>query len=205
MLANDIYRSIRKPSQGLFKDNGSRFIAFAYPVKTEVEVKEIIAGLRSEYHDARHCCYAYRLGADGTVWRASDDGEPSGTAGRRILAQIDSKGLSDILIAVVRYYGGINLGIPGLIRAYKTSAADALGTAEIVEKTACIRYRIEFPYDSLPAVMKLVKDMAFPVDKQSFLEACSLEVNVRLSLKKDFLERIEKINIFTNYEQETHL
>ena len=123
--AFDAYRSLAAPSEGLFKDNGSRFIALAYPVETEEEVKSIVAGLRKEYHDARHHCYAYRLGYQGDVFRASDDGEPAGSAGRPILGQIDSAGLSDVLVVVVRYFGGIKLGIPGLIRAYKTSTAKA--------------------------------------------------------------------------------
>ena len=116
----DAYRSVAARAEGLFKDNGSRFIAFIYPVETEEEVREIVSGLRKEYHDARHHCYAYRLGYKGDVFRASDDGEPSGSAGRPILGQIDSAGLSDVLVVVVRYFGGIKLGIPGLIRAYKT-------------------------------------------------------------------------------------
>ena len=117
MATNDTYKSIAEPAEGLFKDNGSRFIALAYPVESEAEVKEIVQRLKKEYHDARHHCYAYRLGLGGEPWRANDDGEPSGSAGRPILGQIDSAGLSDILGVVVRYFGGIKLGIPGLIRA----------------------------------------------------------------------------------------
>ena len=136
MEAFDQYKSIAAPAEGLFKDNGSRFIAFAYPVETEEEVKELVSALKKEYHDARHHCFAYRLGYKGDVWRASDDGEPSGSAGRPILGQIESLGLSDVLVVVVRYFGGIKLGIPGLIRAYKTSTADALSSAQVIEKIA---------------------------------------------------------------------
>ena len=125
----DTYMSIAAPSEGLFKDNGSRFIALAYPVESEEEVKQIVSALKKEYHDARHHCYAFRLGKDGQKWRASDDGEPSGSAGRPILGQIDSLNLSDILVVVVRYFGGMRRGIPGLIRAYKTSTADARSAA----------------------------------------------------------------------------
>ncbi len=146
MEIQDSYKSIAAPSEGLFKDNGSRFIALAYPVETEEEVKEIVASLRKEYHDARHHCYAYRIGLKGDVWRASDDGEPSGSAGRPILGQIDSLELSDVLVVVVRYFGGIKLGIPGLIRAYKTSTADALSAATVVPKIAGRNYRISFDY-----------------------------------------------------------
>ena len=196
MSANDTYKSIAEQSEGLFKDNGSRFIARAYPVESETEVKEIVSALRKEYFDARHHCYAYRLGLDGTTWRASDDGEPSGSAGRPILGQIDSAGLSDVLVVVIRYFGGIKLGIPGLIRAYKTSTADALAAARVIEKVAGRWYTLHFPYDSLPAVMKVVKDLGLPQRGQSLLADCSLEVRVRRSLEPDFLERIEKIGIF---------
>ena len=190
MELQDQYRSIEAPSEGLFKDNGSRFIALAYPVETEEEVKSIVAGLRKEYHDARHHCYAYRLGYKGDVWRASDDGEPSGSAGRPILGQIDSVGLSDILVVVVRYFGGIKLGIPGLIRAYKTSTADALSSARIVDKIASRHFRLQFEYLSMNAVMKVLKDMDLPQKAQDFGESCSLETSVRLASVEDFIQRI---------------
>ena len=190
MELQDQYRSIAAPSEGLFKDNGSRFIALAYPVETEEEVKSIVAGLRKEYHDARHHCYAYRLGYKGDVWRASDDGEPSGSAGRPILGQIDSLGLSDILVVVVRYFGGIKLGIPGLIRAYKTSTADALSSAQIVDKIASRHFRLQFEYLSMNAVMKVLKDMDLPQRAQEFGESCSLQTSVRLAAIEDFLKRI---------------
>lgn len=191
MEAFDAYRSIAAPSEGLFKDNGSRFIALAYPVETEEEVKSIVAGLRKEYHDARHHCYAYRLGYKGDVFRASDDGEPSGSAGRPILGQIDSAGLSDILVVVVRYFGGIKLGIPGLIRAYKTSTADALSQAAVIEKIAGQHFRLHFDYLSMNAVMKVLKDMDIPQRAQTFGADCSLEVRVRLSALEDFKKRME--------------
>ena len=155
----DSYKSIAEEARGLFKDNGSRFIAHAYPVETEEEVKEIVAALKKEYYDARHHVYAYRLGYKGDKFRANDDGEPSGSSGRPVLGQIDSLGLSDILVVVVRYFGGIKLGIPGLIRAYKTSTADALANAQIVEKIASKLYRIHLGYMSMNSVMKVLKDM----------------------------------------------
>lgn len=196
MAAKDTYKSIAAPAEGLFKDNGSRFIARAYPVESEAEIKEIVASLKKEYHDARHHCYAWRLGLDGAAWRANDDGEPSGSAGRPILGQIDSAELSDILVVVIRYFGGIKLGIPGLIRAYKTSTADALASARVIEKVAGKWYTLHFPYDSLPAVMRLVKDLDLPQRGQSFLSECTMEVRVRATLDADFLERIEKIGNF---------
>ena len=186
----DSYKSIASEARGLFKDNGSRFIAHAYPVETEDEIKEIVAALKKEYYDARHHVYAYRLGHLGEKFRANDDGEPSGSSGRPVLGQIDSNGLSDILVVVVRYFGGIKLGIPGLIRAYKTSTADALENAEIVEKIASKMYRVHFGYMSMNSVMKVFKDMALDQKNQKFDMECSMDTSVRLSLVDTFLERI---------------
>lgn len=193
MLIKDTYASIAGRSDGLFKDNGSRFIAQAYPVESEEEVKEIVGSLKKEYHDARHHCFAYRLGLDGSRWRANDDGEPSGSAGRPILGQIDAAGLSDILVVVIRYFGGIKLGIPGLIRAYKTSTSDALAQATVVEKVAGKDYRLSFPYLSMNAVMKVVKDMSLPQKDQYFAERCSMLLRVRLSQEAAFLDRVSNI------------
>ena len=193
---SDVYKSISARSQGLYKELGSRFIALAYPVETEDEVRALLASVRNEYHDARHHCCAYRLGLGGTVWRASDDGEPSGSAGRPILGQIDSAGLSDILVIVVRYFGGIKLGVPGLIRAYREATADALSQAQITEKIAGSWYRIGFGYDSMPAVMKLVKDLDLPQRSRDFGTDCTMEVRVRLSQQEDFLERIATMTNF---------
>lgn len=193
MNPSDEYRSIAAPAEGLYKESGSRFIALAYPVESEQSVKDIVSGLRKEYHDARHHCYAYRLGYDGAVFRSSDDGEPSGTAGRPILGQIDSAGLSDILVVVVRYFGGIKLGVPGLIRAYKSATADALANATVVEKTAGTLYRISFDYLSMNAVQKVLKDMGLPQNSQDFSQRCSLVTRVRLSEDGLFRERLAGI------------
>lgn len=189
----DTYKSIAAPSQGLFKDNGSRFIAHAYPIETEDEVKDIVMNLKKEYHDARHHCFSYRIGHTGEKFRANDDGEPSGTAGRPILGQIDSNELSDILIVVVRYFGGIKLGVPGLIRAYKTATADAIEKAEIIEKVAGKPYRIHFDYLCMNAVMKILKDMDIEARNQVFDISCSMDVRVRLSHIETFLSRIEDV------------
>ena len=186
----DAFKSIAQESRGLFKDNGSRFIAHAYPVETEEEVKEIVATLKKEYYDARHHVYAYRLGYKGDKFRANDDGEPSGSSGRPVLGQIDSLGLSDILVVVVRYFGGIKLGIPGLIRAYKTSTADALANAEIIEKIASRMFRVRFGYMSMNGVMKVMKDMGLEQKNQQFDMECSIDVSVRLSQVDTFTERI---------------
>ena len=193
MAVKDTYLSIAELSEGLFKDNGSRFIAKAYPVEGEEEIKQIVASIRKEYHDARHHCYAYRLGYKGDRFRANDDGEPSGSAGRPILGQIDSLGLSDILVVVVRYFGGIKLGIPGLIRAYKTSTADALAQAEIVDKVAGKFFRVTFDYLSMNGVMKVLKDMGLTPSAQDFGMECALDVRVRLALEEDFRKRMADV------------
>ena len=189
----DSYKSIAAESRGLFKDNGSRFIAHAYPVETEEEVKEIVAALKKEYYDARHHVYAYRLGYLGDKFRANDDGEPSGSSGRPVLGQIDSNELSDILVVVVRYFGGIKLGIPGLIRAYKTATADAIANAEIVEKIASKMYKVHFGYMAMNSVMKVFKDMGLEQKNQQFDMECSMETKVRLSQVDTFLERMEDV------------
>ncbi len=189
----DRFNSIAGPSEGLFKDKGSRFIALAYPVDSEEKVKAIVTGLKKEYHDARHHCYAYRIGHLGELARASDDGEPSGTAGRQILGQIDSAGLSDILIVVVRYFGGIKLGVPGLIRAYKSASADAIASAELTEKTATRCFRLRFDYLCVNSVMKVLKDMGVEPSEQRFDNRCSLDAKVRLGLVETFLRRIGDI------------
>lgn len=198
METKDTYKSISSVSEGVFRDKGSRFIAKAYPVESEEEVKAIVDSLRKEYHDARHHCYAYRLGLDGTLWRANDDGEPSGSAGRQILGQIDSAGLSDVLVVVIRYFGGILLGVPGLIRAYKTSTAEAISAAEIVEKTAARRFSVSFPYEMMPDVMKVLKDLSLEKRGLEFGEQCCLETSVRLNLVDIFLEKLNKKGIFIN-------
>ena len=189
----DSYKSIASEARGLFKDNGSRFIAHAYPVETEDEIKEIVAALKKEYYDARHHVYAYRLGHLGEKFRANDDGEPSGSSGRPVLGQIDSNGLSDILVVVVRYFGGIKLGIPGLIRAYKTSTADALANAQIVEKIASRMFRISFGYTNVNDVMKVMKDMGLEQKNQKFDMECSIDTSVRLSQVDTFLERMQDV------------
>lgn len=192
-IIRDSYRSISGPAEGLFKDNGSRFISFAFPVETEDEVKSIVGDLKKKYHDARHHCYAYRLGYLGDRFRANDDGEPSSSAGRPILGQIESKGLSDVLVVVVRYFGGIKLGVPGLIRAYKTSTAEALEKAGSVEKVAGKWFRVSFGYEAMNSVMKILKDMDLRQQGQDFGSECSLRTWVRLSAENDFRSRMEKV------------
>lgn len=186
----DTYKSIASPSEGLYKDRGSRFLSFAYPCDDPERAKELVSQLKKEYHDARHHCFAYRIGLNGDIWRSSDDGEPSGTAGRQILGQIDSACLSDILVVVVRYFGGIKLGVPGLIAAYKGAAADALEAASIIEKVASKTFTLHFDYLEMNSIMRIVKDLSLEVLSQEFSQECLLKVRVRLDDIEPFRERV---------------
>lgn len=181
-MFDDTYRTLAGPSEGLYKEKGSKFLAFAYPVSTLDQVKAHLDQLRKDYFDARHHCYAYILGPRKDAFRANDDGEPSGTGGRPIHGQLLSADLTDTLIVVVRYFGGVLLGASGLANAYKTAARDAIDHATIIEKTIDTRYRLRFKYETMNDVMRLLKDFDLkPMDQQFDLE-CSLEVLVRQSL-----------------------
>ena len=191
----DCYLSIAAPSQGLYKEKGSKFLAFAYPVEQEEQAQEIIADLKREYFDARHHCYAYRIGHIGDKWRMNDDGEPSSTAGRPIYGQLLSNELSDILVVVVRYFGGIKLGVPGLIRSYKNATADAIANAEIVEKIAGEFFTITFDYLQMNDVMKVLKDMNITPISQDFDLTCKMDVKVRLTQIEQFYESLKNTQI----------
>lgn len=193
--ATDSYKSIAAPSRGLYKDKGSKFLSFAYPVSSEAQIKDIVASLKKEYFDARHHCYAYRLGLAGDRWRANDDGEPSSTAGRPILGQILSADLSDILIVVVRYFGGILLGTSGLTVAYKTAAADAIANGTIVEKIASELFEIRFDYLQMNDVMKALKELQIAPMEQSFDEKCLIVAPVRLRDIPRFKEMLKSTDI----------
>lgn len=189
--ASDTYKSIFSPAEGVYKELGSKFLSFAFPVDTEEQAKEKIASIKKEFFDARHHCYAYRIGLTGEPWRINDDGEPSSTAGRPILGQILSNELSDILIVVVRYFGGIKLGVPGLIRAYKAAALDAITSATVVEKVAKEEFTLNFSYLQMNDVMKVLKDMDISPSGQDFSLECRLSVKVRLSQVEDFKSRLD--------------
>lgn len=175
------YKTIASTTQAEFKDKGSRFIAFAYPIQTLEEVKQYVLILREEHHKARHWCYAYRLGVDGTQFRANDDGEPAGSAGRPILGQIDSAGLTDVLVIVVRYFGGTLLGVPGLIHAYKTAAAEALTVAEVIEKNVekTVWLRCEYLY--LNEAIRITKQNQGNIIEQDLQLDCRLTVRLPLA------------------------
>ena len=187
---SDTYKSISAPSKGIYKELGSKFLAFAWPVETEEEIKKILTDVRKEYFDARHHCYAWRLGLTGEPYRINDDGEPSSTAGRPILGQLLSNGLSDILVVVVRYFGGTKLGVPGLIRAYKSATQDAIANAGIVEKVAGEILTLTFDYLQMNDVMKVLKDMGITPLRQSFDLRCSMDVRVRLTQIEDFRKQL---------------
>ena len=163
MLFDDTYKTIKSPAQGIYKEKGSKFISFAYPVKTESEVKLLLEENKKEYYDARHHCFAYILGYDKSAWRLNDDGEPSGTAGKPIYGQLQSFDLTNTLLIVVRYFGGIKLGVSGLINAYKSAAKDALQNSSIIENTINELYKLIFSYEMINESMKLVKEFGLQI------------------------------------------
>ncbi|HRW63832.1 MAG TPA: YigZ family protein [Bacteroidales bacterium] len=194
----DEYLTISEPSQGLFKDRGSKFLAFAYPVTNEQEIKQIQEQLRSEYHDARHHCYAYMLGPEKLVYRANDDGEPSSTAGKPILGQIRSFDLTNILIVVIRYFGGTKLGVSGLIHAYKTASEEALKSANIIKKTLHDIYELKFEYPVMNDVMRILKEENIEQVDQKFELSCSVWISLRKADTEKVLskfDRVEKLKI----------
>lgn len=192
------FRSITHLSQGIYKEKGSKFLSFAIPVKNVAEIKSILDNYRKKYYDARHICYAYMLGPDRSESRTNDDGEPSGTAGRPILGQINSSELTDILVIVVRYFGGILLGTSGLITAYKEAAADAISQAAIVEITVKNELNIRFEYPLLNDVMRIIKEFDIQMINQQFEEQCSIKISVpkkNTELITNKLEHIFGVNV----------
>lgn len=184
---SDSFKSIKSFSSGLYKEFGSKFISLAYPVTSQQEVKSILSEIKKEYFDARHHCYAYRIGYKGNIWRMNDDGEPSSTAGKPIYGQLLSNELSDILVVVVRYFGGTKLGVPGLIKAYKSATADAIANAEIITKIATERFKLQFGYVEMNDVMKLLKEFGLQPVNPVYDSVCTMEVNVRLGAVSDWI------------------
>jgi uncharacterized YigZ family protein len=196
MLFEDTYKTIESSSTGLYKEKGSKFLAFAYPVRTEMEVKKILEELRKEYYDARHHCYSYVLGYDKSAWRINDDGEPSGTAGKPIYGQIQSMDLTNILVVVIRYFGGIKLGVSGLINAYKLSALDALKNASVSERTINEIYRLHFPYEMINDAMRLVKDEGLQIIQSSYYSDAFLDVKMRRNIVQKVISRSQQLYRF---------
>jgi len=176
---SNTYKTIIAPTEGIYKEKGSKFLSFAIPVSSADEVKEIVKNYRKEYYDSRHVCYAYMLGADRKEFRANDDGEPSGTAGRPILGQINSRELTNILVIVVRYFGGILLGTGGLVVAYKEATTDALDQAEVIEKTVDESISIVFDYVLMNEVMRIIKDTNAQISSQNFEDQCAMQLSIR--------------------------
>ncbi len=190
---DDTYKTITQQSEGYFTEKRSKFISYAFPVRTVEETKEIIDEYRKKYYDARHVCWAYMLGADRMSFRANDDGEPSSTAGKPILGQINSNELTDILIIVIRYFGGIELGTGGLIVAYRTAAAEAIAAATIIEKTVDEEITIRFEYPSLNSVMRIVKEDNPEVLSQEFEMTCEMTLRIRKSEMERLRSRLLKV------------
>jgi uncharacterized YigZ family protein len=188
----DTYYSIEKPCSGYFKDKGSKFYAYAYPVINEEEIKIHQEELRKQHHDARHHVYAFVLGYDENIFRASDDGEPANSSGAPVLGQIRSFNLTNVLIVVVRYFGGTKLGIPGLINAYKSAAADALNQANIVTYYQMQYFKIYFDYPMMDQINRLINDAKLTVLEREFTESCYLKLGVRLSQAETILQRIRE-------------
>ena len=191
---DDTYRTIRDLSEGYYTEKRSRFLSFALPVRTPDEVKAQVDAYRKKYYDARHVCWAYMLGPDRTTFRANDDGEPSSTAGKPILGQINSNNLTDILIIVVRYFGGIELGTSGLIVAYRTAAAEAIAAAHIEERTVDETITITFEYPHLNSVMRIVKEDKPDVLAQSFELTCDMTLRIRQSRMDALKSRLLKVD-----------
>lgn len=193
----DIYKTIEKQSSGLYKEKGSKFLSFAIPVENIDEIKTILQDYKKEYFDARHVCYAYMLGPDRAEFRSNDDGEPSGTAGKPILGQINSNELTDVLIIVVRYFGGILLGTGGLITAYKEAAADAINNSRIIEKIVKTEITIRFDYLIMNDIMSFVKQMNAEIKHQSFDNECEIKLLIPKSDTEMAKTRLDKMLIHT--------
>lgn len=192
-MENDVYRTIESDAEALFKEKSSKFLCFAYPVKTEEQIRERLEVLYKKYYDATHHCYAWRLGPRGESFRANDDGEPSSTAGKPILGQLLSHEITDCLIVVVRYFGGTKLGVSGLIEAYKTSAAEVIAAAEVVERTVDERIEVRFSYMAMNEVMRVVKDLQPKIVEQCFDNLCTMTLTIRQSLSEQLLTRLSKV------------
>lgn len=189
----DSYRTIAKPSEGIYKEKGSKFISYAYPVYTEEEIKEYVQLLKDQYYDARHHCVAWQLGMDGLRYRANDDGEPSGTAGKPMLGQLKSHDLTNILVVIIRYFGGTKLGVSGLIHAYKEATIDAISNATIIEKTVNDVYGVKFDYLAMNDVMRIVKEENLTLISQQFDLSCYIEFSFRQSEVDYVVSRLSKV------------
>jgi uncharacterized YigZ family protein len=184
------FRTVQQPADSIYKEKGSRFLAFVYPVSTDADIKAAIEALKKKYFDARHHCYAWMLGPEKKQFRTSDDGEPNHSAGDPILGQIRSRDLTNVLVVVVRYFGGTKLGVGGLISAYKTSASDALDKAGIAERDVTAILEIKYDYSATPEIMKVVKDLDLRILQQDFTDRCMLKIEVILKNRTLLIEKL---------------
>lgn len=189
------YKTIESEAEGLYKEKGSKFCAFAFPVGDEEEIKARLDGLRKKYFDARHHCYAYRIGINGEKVRTNDDGEPNHSAGDPILGQIRSKEITNTLIVVVRYFGGVKLGVGGLIAAYRAAAESALSNANIIEKDVTNRITLRFEYHATAEVMKMVGDFSMIVLNQNFVDDCTIELEYRTRVETELLDKVKLLSV----------
>ena len=192
-MTDDTYKMLSAPGEGLYKEKGSKFLAFAFTVYSEEEVKAALGDIKKKYYDARHHCYAFMIGPERACFRSSDDGEPSGTAGKPILNQILSREVTNTCIVVVRYFGGIKLGVPGLINAYKTAARDALDNAEIVEKTVNEVYSLQFGYPLMNEVMRVMKEAGLEQLNPRFEMDCYVEFSTRKNEAEKIVSKFKNI------------
>lgn len=200
MMFEDSYKVVTTPGEGLYKEKGSKFFAEAFPVHSEAEVKAKVAEIKKKYFDAKHHCYAFIIGPDKSCYRSSDDGEPSGTAGKPILNQILSKDLTNVCVVVTRYFGGQLLGVPGLINAYKTSAREALDNCGVIEKTVDEVYSVSFGYPLLNEVMRILKEENLEQRNTKFELDCYLEIAVRKSISNKIVDKLNRIyGVEVNY------
>lgn len=191
-MAEDTYLTVEAAAEAASRERSSKFLAYAYPVRSEEEIREHLDALRKRHFDATHHCYAWRLGPRGERYRTNDDGEPSGTAGKPILGQLLSAEVTDCLIVVVRYFGGTKLGVPGLIAAYREAAAEALAAATVVERTVDREIRVDFPYMAMNDVMRAIKECRPTVRAQRFDNLCTMELTIRESRAEELEERLKK-------------
>jgi uncharacterized YigZ family protein len=185
------YITLQGECSGVYKEKGSKFLAFAFPIQTKSHAREILEGVKRRYFDARHHCFAWMLGPGQNEYRTSDDGEPNHSAGDPILGQIRSKGLTNVMIVVVRYFGGVKLGVGGLINAYRSAAEAALNNGSIIEEEVCKQITVEYTYPYTSEVMRLVNEFELKIEKQEFTDACRMEVSLALRHESEFLEKVD--------------
>jgi uncharacterized YigZ family protein len=197
MLFDDTYQTIEKPAENIFRDRGSKFLSFVYPINSDQDIKVIIAMLKQEHPKANHHCWGMRWSTDRSIFRLNDDGEPSGTAGRPILNVLLSRNLTNIAAVVVRYFGGTLLGVPGLINAYKTATELALNEAKVIEKTVNDIYSVSFDYLQMNEVMRIIKEEHLEVVEQQFDNSCRVNVSIRKMQVNQVLARLQKLSSIT--------